>query len=219
MAEHTQILLVEGKYDYHLLVKLLERHNLQTTAYHAEKPAQGISIYPMDSKSKLSAILANFVPRGEVQSLGIVVDADQSLESSVKMVQTAVNKLATAEWPPLSSSGLITTAVRRGQRLLRLGLWVMPDNQQAGMLEHFASQLIPPTDQLWPHAQQIVANLPEIRFPTTPNDHTRKSELHTWLAWQKEPGKPMGLAVSLNYLPTDTPLAQTFIQWVRGVFL
>ena len=42
--------------------------------------------------------------------------------------------------------------------------------------------------------------------------------MHTWLAWQSEPGKPYGQAISAKYLNTDLPMAKTFANWLRRTF-
>lgn len=45
-----------------------------------------------------------------------------------------------------------------------------------------------------------------------------KAEIHTWLAWQKEPGKPLGQAITARYLNPNAPDAQQLIAWIRRVF-
>lgn len=218
---NPKVMLVEGSDDYNLIRNLLfDSHKIIVDDYDYPNLENSpiFSIKKLNSNSKLRPELKLFVPKNELTHLAIVLDADTDVNAVYQRLQTAINTLATAEWPPLPPSGLITTVLRAGKPSLRLGLWVMPDNQQTGMLEHFASQLIPPADKLWPHAQQTVAMLPEKRFPTAPNDHTRKVELHTWLAWQKEPGRPMGAAVRAEYFQHNTLLAQTFVQWVQHMF-
>jgi hypothetical protein len=88
----------------------------------------------------------------------------------------------------------------------------MPDNSLPGSLEDFATHLIPPDDALWPRAMKAVEDIPvgERRF-TAP----RKAEIHTYLAWQKDPGAPLGLAVTKKYFQTDTDLCKRFVAWLR----
>ena len=45
-----------------------------------------------------------------------------------------------------------------------------------------------------------------------------KAHVHTWLAWQKEPGKPMGQAITKRYLDANAPHAQQLIVWIRKLF-
>ncbi len=41
---------------------------------------------------------------------------------------------------------------------------------------------------------------------------------HLQLAWQKEPGKPMGLAITARYLDANAPYAQELLDWIRKLF-
>jgi hypothetical protein len=45
-----------------------------------------------------------------------------------------------------------------------------------------------------------------------------KAQLHTWLAWQDEPGTQLGLAVKRRYLQGDAPLAADFVHWLKRLF-
>lgn len=74
--------------------------------------------------------------------------------------------------------------IDQGYKDLRVGVWLMPDNQSRGMLEDFAGQLVPPEDELWDKAK---LNVDEIVNPRFPEEHTAKAYIYTWLGWQKEP--------------------------------
>ncbi|MDQ2808925.1 MAG: hypothetical protein M3Z04_18780 [Chloroflexota bacterium] len=46
-----------------------------------------------------------------------------------------------------------------------------------------------------------------------------KAYIHTWPAWQEEPGKPMSVAIHPNhYLDAQAPAAQTFVDWLGRLF-
>jgi len=45
-----------------------------------------------------------------------------------------------------------------------------------------------------------------------------KAHLHTWLAWQEEPGTPMGLAITKRYLDAEAPYALLLLNWIRELF-
>lgn len=84
-----------------------------------------------------------------------------------------------------------------------LAVWMMPDNESAGMLESFACKLISSEDPAWVHASATVASLPEDAGRFSRERHLEKALIHTWLAWREEPGCPLGTAVAKNYLRTD----------------
>ncbi len=73
-------------------------------------------------------------------------------------------------------------------------------------------------EALWVHAESAVDSIPadERRFPAV---QTAKAKLHTFLAWQEEPGKPIGQAVTAKYLNPNAPQAAEFIQWLRALFI
>src|SRR5437588_12534340 len=80
-----------------------------------------------------------------------------------------------------------------------VGIWIMPDNQLSGMLEHFIGFLVPANDALWTIAENVVEEVlrNDCRFPV---QHKVKALIHTWLSWQEEPGKPLGQAITKRYL-------------------
>jgi hypothetical protein len=45
-----------------------------------------------------------------------------------------------------------------------------------------------------------------------------KAQLHTWLAWQEQPGTPLGLAITNRYLDADALHAQQLMDWIRQLF-
>ena len=49
-------------------------------------------------------------------------------------------------------------------------------------------------------------------------NYRSKALIHTWLAWQEDPGTPLGLAVTKRYLDGDHALAQQFVQWLLRLF-
>ena len=55
------------------------------------------------------------------------------------------------------------------------------------------------------------------RYPETAGG-TMKAVLHTWLAWQEEPGLPYGTAIRARYFRHDSPVAECFVKWFRRVF-
>ena len=87
------------------------------------------------------------------------------------------------------------------------------------MLEDFVSFLRPKDDLLWPIAEDVLQKVKVIEEALRFRDiHESKARIHTWLAWQKEPGKPMGLAITARYLNATALNAQQLINWIRKLF-
>lgn len=93
----------------------------------------------------------------------------------------------------------------------------MPDNTVAGMLEDFVAALVPDGDQVMPAAKEAVANAVAIPAPFK-GIHIAKAEIHTWLAWQDEPGTPLGLAITKKYLNPEAESAASFLKWLHDLF-
>ena len=49
--------------------------------------------------------------------------------------------------------------------------------------------------------------------------HRAKAKIHSYLAWQDEPGKPMGTSITAHVLNPDCPNGQMFLNWLKKLFL
>lgn len=194
-------LLVEGADDKHLIRNLLRDHDVTLDLPKEILDCGGVETLLHDS-------LRLHLSFGYT-SIGIVVDADLDIQTRWDSVR---NRLVQEKYEvPLTPQrdGLIVTT-----RKPTVGVWIMPDNKLPGTLEDFAKQLVPDDDVLWPLVEQTVAAIPPAsRFFSEAS--TRKAEIHTYLAWQKDPGTPLGLAITKKYFQTDAELALTFVEWIK----
>ena len=152
-----------------------------------------------------------------VSNIGIVVDADSDVNARWDAFHNIAKNAGECKFPSKPpQSGHITNIVRE-KHPIRLGIWIMPNNENEGMLEHFVSDLIPDGNFLWQKAEADVIAIPETErlFPSI---HTQKAKIHTWLAWQETPGRPMGIGVAAGWFDHQSPLAQSFIAWIKELF-
>lgn len=93
----------------------------------------------------------------------------------------------------------------------------MPNNKLPGCLEDFLRFLVPDEDPLFAHVEHALDGIPpeQRRFDALKRP---KAKIHTWLAWQAEPGKPFGQAISSRYLDPDLPMADVFARWLQSTF-
>ena len=93
----------------------------------------------------------------------------------------------------------------------------MPNNRMPGILEDFVRFMVPPRDDLWSLADASVTAIPPkaVRFPSV---RRAKVVVHTWLAWQEEPGLPLGTAITARYLDTEASVAQGLMAWLTRLF-
>ncbi len=82
-------------------------------------------------------------------------------------------------------------------------------------LESFLRSLVPQPNPLYDHA---VNSVQEISQPLFSHSDELKAIIHTWLAWQKEPGRPFGTAISAQFLNANAPEAVALASWLKRLF-
>lgn len=201
--QEKRILILEGSDDYHFMYHFQNAHKLQ--GKFSRMDGGGIN--------ELLKILPIYLKPGGAETIGIVVDADSNLKSRWTSLR---DRLITAGFKTVPKLTFQDGCILEQERLPRVGIWIMPDNQLPGMLEDFVIKLIPKKDPLWDRAQQAVADIPtELRKFNA----IQKAEIHTWLAWQKYPGIPMGEAIKRHYLSANVAEAQPFVNWLKKLFV
>lgn len=146
--------------------------------------------------------------------VGVVVDANG--DSSKRWTQVR-GELSRADvglvLPPSPAEGGII--VKGADK--RFGVWLMPNNRDPGRIEEMFAQMIPTADAAWPWAQEAVheAEAHGARFA---RKDALKAQVHTWLAWQEEPGLPFGKAIERGLVSADAPLALAFVDWMDRLF-
>lgn len=199
-------LMVESTNDQHVVYNLLKKYSVPAT--FRITPKDGI-----DNVFKALKIQLKFQDDEQLERLGIIVDANADLEKRWLVLREIFEKAGYINLPDLpSSSGTII----KQDGLPVLGVWLMPNNIISGKLENFIAFLIPETDILWQVACNSVSGLPEKRFAS--KDEI-KAQIHTWLAWQQDPGTPMGWAITKGYLNSNATMAQQLIDWLKILFV
>ena len=195
-------LLLEGRDDKHVVQKLLYHHNLHED-FDDFKDKEGIE--------KLLATLAEEIEATDVERLGIVIDADVDLSKQWARLTRILIRCGFKDLPSTPDPNGTIIVSEDGKRI---GIWIMPNNVLKGALEDFVAELITDGDVLWPRAQNNVNDIPppDRRFKPA---HLSKAHIHTWLAWQEEPGTKMGEAFTKRYLDPLLPQGQAFINWIR----
>ena len=214
--KYENYLLVEGSDDKHVFRHLLDHYHIpqqfKIKDEHFEiKDHEGI-----DNLLNLKTLRTYLKIVDEPRRFGIVVDADTDLAARW---QTLSDILKNSGYSIIPITPKPEGTILREDGRPVVGIWLMPDNKVPGMLEDFASFLRPKDDLLWPIANDVVQKVKVVqedrRFRDT---HESKARIHTWLAWQKEPGKPMSLAITARYLDTTALNAQQLINWIRKLF-
>lgn len=205
-----QQLLVEGKNDRHVIWALCQQHQLPET-FSVEVPQE-------DDDPGIEALLSGLSARlkeKNLQTLGIVVDADRDLSARWQALR---DRLSASGYQDIPTSPPAEGWVYAPPELPRVGVWVMPDNQLPGMLEDFVAHLIPSDDALRPKAEAILQEIERDCLNCYTSVHRPKALIHTWLAWQETPGMPMGQAITARVLSYDSAIALVFVAWLKRKF-
>ena len=205
MTVPDAVLLVEGNDDLHVIANLLQHHNFP-------------EVFEILVKNGIDRILETLpvqLKASGIKRVGIVVDADTTAElrwASIRGILIAEGYHNAPIFP--EKAGTIVSQDDQP----RFGLWIMPDNKIPGMLEDFAACSISPDDALCTRARRAVEEIPP-EHRLFAERHITKAYIHTWLAWQQDPGTPMGLAITKRYLDATAPEAESFLAWLRRLFV
>lgn len=149
--------------------------------------------------------------------VGVVVDADTDLAARWRSLRDRLMLAGYVTVPADPAADGTVIDPPNGTLLPRVGIWVMPDNRTTGILEDFLRFLVPSGSALFGHVTASVAAIPaaERKFTSLAQP---KALIHTWLAWQEEPGKPMGTAITARYLDPSVPQADALVSWLKRLF-
>lgn len=203
-----KIMLVEGTDDEHVIKHICGSHRIS----HLDE------VSPQGGAAELLEAIPNQLRdlHDNGDALGIVIDADDSPRARWQSLRDIFTQAGYPNVPRRPDPNGTILESPTGTALPRAGVWIMPDNGTPGILEDFLRFLIPDRQSaLFAHAEHSVETVPERLF--TEND-TPKAVMHTWLAWQEEPGKPYGTAITAKFMDSQLPEAQLLAGWIERLF-
>lgn len=199
----NRVLLVEGKNDCHVILALCKHFNLPNN----------FEIFQCGNDTGVIEHAEALLLQSSTECIGIVLDADEGTALDYRWRQIRQSDLSLYGMPDTPDpKGTILSP--RGKP--RLGIWIMPNNVLQGRLEDFLMEMAPP--EAIEQARQCVAMAQENQVTTFKPVHISKAHLHTYLAWQDEPGSPMGRSITTHALDPRTPTAQDFVTWLQRLF-
>ncbi len=196
----NKIILVEGKDDLHVLYALCEKYTIPETFDLVD--CEGI-------ENLISQIPVRL--RLGVESLGIIVDADTNLDGRRTSIKNILIQFGFSVPPQFPEEGISKTT--NGN--INVSIWIMPNNKVKGMLEDFLEFLIPVGDKLLPIAESTLNEIETKSLNRYKETYKSKALLHTWLAWQEDPGTPFGQAITKRYLIKEGTEVKDFISWLK----
>lgn len=210
---HGRKLLVEGYEDMRVIPELIEANGIPWGESKDEAVVEIKSLGGIENLLDSSEIYTQ-LQISRLSALGLIVDADEEPIARWEQVRNACLPTITDFPEDLPETGLI----HQTSFGVKFGVWMMPDNQMAGMLETFLAYLIPDEDDdLWDYAREAVLEAKNLGAKFKPN-HTDKANIHTWLSWQNPPGRQLHNAIMEKILAPQHPQAQVFIDWFKNLY-
>jgi hypothetical protein len=202
--ETDKVLLVEGVNDCHVVMALCTAHNVPET----------FGIYQCGSGERvLRRLDALIISSNRPQVIGVMLDADTSVEGRWQSIKSKLqdNSYTLPDEPDADG-----TVVETSSDEPKLGFWLMPNNQDSGMLEDFCAELAQPESLAF--ARECVEQAHARQVTTFKEVHRSKAVIHTYLAWHDEPGYPLGKAITSQALRPHTDVAVKFTNWLIRLF-
>jgi hypothetical protein len=198
------MILVEGENDQHFLYNLCQKVNFNPV-FKVEK---------VGSLEKAIYRFATDLKGNRQQPLGLIVDADMNLEKRQSENIKEVGKYYTIQKKDFTKTGLIIQPALEQ----KFGVWIWPDNEKNGILEDLYLQLVQDGDLLLGEAKRVVGNLPNIEPIRFRPQHISKAIVHSWLAWQDNPGAPIGASLQRSNIDLSKPIIQNFKNWLKNLY-
>ena len=199
------LLVVEGLDDKHVLWAILARHRFEPQFTIRDEGG---------FETLLARLSVHLKPGTDLERFGVVVDADADIQARWRQIKGTLER---AGYTSIPDSPDPTGTIVDHEDLPRVGVWIMPDNTLPGMLEDYLSYLVPKGDGLFERAKRCVSEIPveERRFIES---YFTKAWIHTWLAWQDDPGTPLGQAITKRYFDADGPHVSALLAWLTRLF-
>src|SRR4028118_2120447 len=200
-----KVLLVEGANDLYVVKALRKAHKVPET----------FDIVSCGSDENVLKSLNPLIKRANPpQVIGVMLDADNpSLESRWQSIKSKLrdNSYTLPDKPDADGTVVVSSSDEP-----KLGFWLMPNNQDSGMLEDFCAELAQPESLAF--ARECVEQAQAMQVTTFKEVHRSKAVIHTYLAWHDEPGYPLGKAITSQALRPHTDVAVKFTNWLIRLF-
>lgn len=213
------MLLVEGEADRGFFEALCQSLGISADVRVATPKTTGGSHNTKEGVlNHLISVLLPQLQDGQLERIGVVVDADSVAHGGgfAATLQRFTYALAQGAYQPkpAAAAGLVFT---HPDGLADLGLWIMPNNLDEGMLEDWIKRCVHPNESgLYLHAEQSIDAIPGA--PKFQPWHRTKAEVATWLAWQKKPEHGLYNAAQPDLINVEAPLFKALQAWLRHVF-
>lgn len=196
-----RLLLVEGGDDEHFVKALMMSFPILPT-FEVER-CRGVDTLLKNAPLRLK--------EDGRQSLGVILDANT--DPVVRWID--ISTAFAGHVPNMPQQPVSEGTILDDINGVRLGIWLMPDNDTPGELEDLLVHLVRDSYD-WILAQKFVADV--FQNSNKPSRaKIRKSEIRAWLAVQETPGL-LGEAMRSGALDLEKPDLTPFLRWLHDLF-
>lgn len=212
-----QRLIVEGK-DGLAIASLLEKRNLPPPTGYESKTKFRKFIKSVGGINNVNEALDEEITSQDVKRIGVIIDAD---DKGISNRLDSIKNILLARFPNYK----IITETTNGAHYkisedAQVSIWVMPNNESNGYLEHFLATLIPYNlNDVWTYATNAIDIYLDQKYASISNTKIQKAKLHTYLALMENPGLPFGTAMKSNYFDAGHPNADLLEEWFKNAFI
>lgn len=215
MAQRPRVrkLLVEGYDDKRVIPELIEANGIP---WGETREEWIVSIQSMGGYEAIVAAgeIETQLKASGLEALGIIVDANDDAAKR----WSSVRDRCVAHFPDLPESLPKEGVIATNPDGLKLGVWIMPDNESCGMMETFLKFLVPKSDDPIFSFATEARDEAKSRGAPFKDAHEDKAVIHTWLAWQDPPGRQLHSAIIETILDPTSPYATPFVDWFRSLY-
>ncbi len=223
----NNLLIVEGTGDKDFIQNFLnyEGLNIDLDVRIVTAPEVDSAIMHTTKQGVLNALdtVVKQLNDGRYERIGVLIDMDFRHSSSIPIKQLNIQQLATK----LSQHGFVQTIQPSDAQGVffantdfdhPIGVWLMPDNENEGYLEHWIENSALKTAENHFHtAEQFIGSFDNTHFK--PHILT-KAKIYTWLAIQPKPSQDLSrfLSPKYNLLDKQSTSYQNFKHWLITTF-
>jgi hypothetical protein len=210
--------VLEGVAEFHLLQSVRSQHRDRLAAIRNPKSSK-----LKDAEGNIVALgidtVAARLGAGLIDPTNpiVLVICDAETGTAHNRWNTLRAILQESEFPQVDEDFPKSGYVGTSESGKRVGIWIMPDNENPGMLEDFYLGTIPEDDREKSLASEFVNGIENPKFGRATIEETEKAKskavLGVWLCIQEEPIAP-GAAVERGWLSAERGGMPPFIQWL-----
>lgn len=217
---HPHLLLVEGDEDKRVIPEFFERAT--GMPWVDARRQRLVEIKSADGVAKLLApsYIQTELKTAGLKALGVMVDADEASDARWRALRDRCLAFC-PDFPaqPVPEGFVTALPLNQFAAGIRFGVWLMPDNVSAGMLETFLLSLRPQAaaSSLWEHLESSVQQSQQ-HGATWKQCQLDKVRCHTFLAWQDPPGRQLHQALMEQQLDARSPSGRAFVKWFCDLY-